>query len=108
MSGAPFSSGAPTARQDNEWPAADASYMTVRVRLFAILREHAGTDHIELRLRPRATVADALAALSEVQPVGELLGRIPVHMAVNRDYAAPSVILRADDELALIPPLSGG
>jgi MoaE-MoaD fusion protein len=85
-----------------------ASHMTVHVRLFAILREHAGTDHIELQLKPRATVADALAALSDMQPVGELLRRIPIHMAVNRDYAAPTVVLSADDELALIPPLSGG
>lgn len=83
-------------------------YMTVHVRLFAILREHVGTEHIELQLRPRATVADALAALSDVQPLGELLDRVPVHMAVNRDYAAPTVVLSADDELALIPPLSGG
>ncbi len=38
--------------------------MIVGVRLFAILREHAETDHIELHLQPQATVADALAALS--------------------------------------------
>jgi molybdopterin synthase catalytic subunit len=80
----------------------------VRVRLFAMLREHAETDCIELRLEPQATVADALAALSNVPAIGELLSRMPVHLAVNRDYAAPATVLSTDDELALIPPLSGG
>jgi MoaE-MoaD fusion protein len=83
-------------------------FVTLRVRLFAILRERAGTDHVELRLAPGATVSDALDALSKLQPLGELLSRMPVHMAVNRDYAAPNTILSCEDELALIPPLSGG
>ena len=39
--------------------------VTVRVRLFAILRERAGSDSIEVELTDGATVADALAALSE-------------------------------------------
>jgi molybdopterin converting factor subunit 1 len=82
--------------------------MTVRVRLFASLRERARSDHVELHLDREATVADALQALSALQPLGELLGRMPVHMAVNRDYAGPQTVLHGDDELALIPPLSGG
>lgn len=82
--------------------------MTVRVRLFAILRERAGRESIELELDDGATVADALSALREWGPLAELLGRLPVQMAVNRDYASPATPLRAEDELALIPPLSGG
>ncbi len=82
--------------------------MTVRVQLFANLRERAGSDYIELQLDHEATVADALQALSELQPLGELLSRMPVHMAVNRDYAGPQTVLARNDELALIPPLSGG
>jgi MoaE-MoaD fusion protein len=82
--------------------------MTVTVRLFAILRERAGTDRLELALPEQATVADALAALSRMPALSALLERLPVRMAVNRDYASPQTRLAADDELALIPPLSGG
>jgi MoaE-MoaD fusion protein len=88
--------------------AAGAKDMVVHVRLFAILRERAGTDRVELRLRPQATVADALSALGEIEPLTALLERLPMRMAVNRDYAAPETILTAEDELALIPPVSGG
>jgi molybdopterin synthase catalytic subunit len=80
----------------------------VQVRLFAMLRERAGRGALELRLQSGATVADAMRALSELEPLGELLGRVPVRMAVNRDYAAPDTALAAGDELALIPPVSGG
>jgi molybdopterin converting factor subunit 1 len=86
----------------------DSPEMVVRIRLFAILRERAGRDAIELRLRSGATVADALAALSETEPLGELLRRLPVQMAVNRDYASSETALAPGDELALIPPVSGG
>ncbi len=82
--------------------------MTVIVRLFAILRERAGTDRVELELPDEATVADALRGLSRVPALTGLLDRLPVQMAVNRDYASPQTRLAPDDELALIPPISGG
>jgi molybdopterin synthase catalytic subunit len=82
--------------------------MTVAVRLFAVLRERAGRERVELELPEHATVADALAALAELPELGGVLARVPVQMAVNRDYASPETELSADDELALIPPLSGG
>jgi molybdopterin converting factor subunit 1 len=76
--------------------------MSVTVRLFAILRERAGTDRIELELPEGARVADALEA------VDHLAGGLRLVMAVNREYAAPDDPLSAGDELALIPPVSGG
>lgn len=82
--------------------------MVIHVRLFAMLRERAGTGTLELELPSGATVADALGALSQSEPLGELLARMPVRMAVNRDYAAAETILAPEDELALIPPVSGG
>lgn len=82
--------------------------MTVRVRLFAALREQAGSDSIEIELGEGATVADALERLSAAPPLAGLLDRLPVAMAVNRDYASPETPLHAEDELALIPPISGG
>jgi MoaE-MoaD fusion protein len=82
--------------------------VNVRIRLFAALRERAGADSIELSLDDHATVGDALRELQEQGPLAELLAGLPVLMAVNRDYASPATRLRADDELALIPPVSGG
>jgi len=82
--------------------------VTVAVRLFAVLRERAGRERIELELPEHATVADALAALAELPDLDGVLTRVPVQLAVNRDYASPETELHADDELALIPPLSGG
>ncbi len=82
--------------------------MTVSVRLFSLLRERAGSDRLQLQLPNGATVADALSALREDPALGELLARLPVQLAVNRDYAQPDTRLAPDDELALIPPLSGG
>ena len=82
--------------------------MTVQVRLFAILRERAGRESIELELHDGATVSDLLRMLRQRGPLSDLIGQMPVVMAVNRDYATPATPLHADDELALIPPVSGG
>jgi molybdopterin converting factor subunit 1 len=76
--------------------------VVVRVRLFAILRERVGVDELEIELPDGATVADALERL---EPVA---GDLKVVMAVNREYADASDQLTPDDELALIPPVSGG
>jgi molybdopterin synthase catalytic subunit len=78
------------------------------VRLFAILRERAGAPGLELELPVNATVADALRSLSQLETLRGVLERLPVQLAVNREYAAPETVLQAHDELALIPPVSGG
>jgi molybdopterin converting factor subunit 1 len=82
--------------------------MIVRVRLFAILRERAGRDSVEIDLPAGATAADALAELARLPALSDSLPRLPVRLAVNREYAGPQTPLRTDDELALIPPISGG
>jgi molybdopterin synthase catalytic subunit/molybdopterin converting factor small subunit len=73
--------------------------MTVHVRLFAGLRERAGWARRELDAR---TVADVWPALG--------LGEEPEGLlyAVNREYAERDRELRDGDEVALIPPVSGG
>jgi len=86
----------------------DPAAMTLSVRLFAVLRERAGADAVELRLPPRATVGDALRSLAQDERLREPLSRLAVVMAVNREYADPLTVLEHGDELALIPPLSGG
>ena len=82
--------------------------MDVRIRLFAQLREAAGAEFLDAALPDGATVAEAMRVLEGRPPLGELLARLPVRMAVNRELAGPEVQLRADDELALLPPVSGG
>src|SRR4051812_11038435 len=82
--------------------------MTVRVRLFAVLRQRAGRESVEIEVDEGATVADALDVLSREPGLVGVLERMPVRMAVNRDYAAPETELSANDELALVPPVSGG
>ncbi|HEY6399098.1 MAG TPA: molybdenum cofactor biosynthesis protein MoaE [Solirubrobacteraceae bacterium] len=76
--------------------------MQIRVRLFAALRERAGASEVELELPEGALVRDALARF------GALAEGVPVVMAVNREYVDPEAELRPGDELALIPPVSGG
>ena len=82
--------------------------MNVRVRLFAILRERAGSEWVELELTDGATVADAIQTLGERPDLESAIAGMSVQMAVNRDYASSDTRLSPDDELALIPPLSGG
>lgn len=82
--------------------------VNLRVRLFAVLRERAGSDSIEIELADGATVGDAIAALSATPPLAETLARLPVRMAVNRSYVGAETPLSPGDELALIPPISGG
>jgi molybdopterin synthase catalytic subunit len=76
--------------------------MQVRIRLFAGLRERAGASEVALELPEGARVADALAQLQHVT------GDLPVVMAVNQEYADDQALLATGDELALIPPVSGG
>jgi molybdopterin converting factor subunit 1 len=76
--------------------------MQVHIRLFAGLRERAGASEVALELPEGARVADALAQLQH------LTEGVPVVMAVNREYADEQLLLATGDELALIPPVSGG
>jgi molybdopterin synthase catalytic subunit len=74
--------------------------MRVTVRLFAGLRERAGTSRVELE--DVARVADVWARLG--------LGEEPPGLmyALNREYVEPTRELADGDEVALIPPVSGG
>lgn len=76
--------------------------MQVQIRLFAGLRERAGASQVDLELPDGAHVADALAQLQHIT------GDLPVVMAVNQEYADEQLALHSGDELALIPPVSGG
>ena len=72
----------------------------ITVRLFAGLRERAGSDHIELDLPDDARASDVLAAM-DLLP-GQCI------VALDMEYASPDALVHAGQEVALIPPVSGG
>jgi MoaE-MoaD fusion protein len=74
----------------------------VRVRLFAALRERVGTGTVEVELPDDASVGDVWSTLDlGAEPDGLLY-------AVNRGYAEKTTSLSPGDEVAVIPPVSGG
>jgi molybdopterin converting factor subunit 1 len=81
--------------------------MRVRVRLFAIQRELAGTREHPLELAEGATVEDAWEALIAAYPA-LAPGRASVRFARNGAYADAATQLADGDEVAMIPPVSGG
>lgn len=83
-------------------PAATLLAMNVRVRLFAALRERAGRGALDIELADGATVGDIWPLLEMgAEPRGLLYAR-------NRVYVERSEALHAGDEVAFIPPVSGG
>jgi MoaE-MoaD fusion protein len=79
----------------------------VRVRLFAVQRELAGTREVPLDLPEPATVDDAWMALVALHPA-LAPGRASVRFARNGAYADAATALADGDEVAMIPPVSGG
>ena len=81
--------------------------MQVRVLFFASLRERAGTNEAFQTLADDQTVGDLWQVLVELYPAIEPMGT-SVSFAVNQEYADRAQALRDGDEVALIPPVSGG
>jgi molybdopterin synthase catalytic subunit len=79
----------------------------VRVRLFAVQRELAGTREVTLQLPEGSDVEAAWAALATRFPV-LAPGRPSMRFARNGEYADPGTVLADGDEVAMIPPVSGG
>ncbi|MFZ5992449.1 MAG: molybdopterin converting factor subunit 1 [Deinococcota bacterium] len=79
--------------------------MRVKVLFFALFRERAGTSTLELELPQGATVGDAKEALEARFPGLELSGGLA---AVNQHFTGADHPLHEGDELAFLPPVSGG
>ena len=81
--------------------------MILTVRLFARARELAGCDLLKVEVSGGATVADLRnAIIVQIPALGPLLAVSA--MAVNHDFATESQALIETDEVAIIPPVSGG
>src|SRR5579863_6783537 len=81
--------------------------MRVRVLFFGMLKEIAGRSAEEIDLHAGASVRDLLGHYEA--KITDLKQSLPfVAVAVNQQYARPETKLNADDEVALLPPVSGG
>lgn len=79
----------------------------VRVLFFALLREKAKCSEVEWTLPSAATVGDLWEAVQAAHPPLAPLAGV-VSFAVNREYSDRGRVLHDGDEVALIPPVSGG
>lgn len=80
--------------------------MDIKVLGFGIAREIMGGPQVTLPLVSGATVADMKAVLEHQFPQ---LGKLATYMvAVNNEYADAEHPIKANDEIAIIPPVSGG
>lgn len=79
--------------------------MTIRVLFFAYLRERCGVREVVMQLPEGATVDDVWR---ELRARYDRLPIEPPRFAVNRLYVDKAHPLHDNDELALIPPVSGG
>ncbi len=80
--------------------------MRVSVRLFASMRELFGATTLERELPEGATVGDLIGLLRQ-QANGRSTPAV-LHVAVNQRYATPETFLADHDEVAILPPVSGG
>jgi molybdopterin converting factor subunit 1 len=81
--------------------------LKVRVRLFAALREIVGQDEVEVDLDPGTTVnalwENLVAKNQRLSPYAK-----SINFAVNHDFVARETELSPGDEVAFLPPVSGG
>jgi molybdopterin converting factor small subunit len=82
------------------------STMRVKMRLFGVLKDSAAAEGWR-EMREGDSVADLMEALrGEGKLPEKLLAASAV--AVNQEYARPDRVLREGDEVAILPPVSGG
>lgn len=80
--------------------------MDVQVLLFGITKDLVGKQKIMLSLPDTVTVAEFKKMLQEKYP--ELIDLDSLAIAVNSEYAFDNELIHLNDEIALIPPVSGG
>ncbi len=81
--------------------------MQITVKLFALMREKAGTDTIPLEVPAGAALTQVLAILVRQYPILEPY-MANTRFALRMDFVDPNTTLAEGDELVLIPPVSGG
>jgi molybdopterin synthase catalytic subunit len=79
--------------------------MQVRVLPFGVLKDSLGSEPFAVDLAGGARVSDLLACLGAREPMISLRG---IAVSINAEYAGPSAPLHDNDEVGLLPPVSGG
>ena len=87
--------------------ATDKKAIHVRVLFFGAARDATGHEELELSLSSQANVASAFAQLLADYPALARFGN-SLLLAVNQEYALPGRKISDGDELAVLPPVSGG
>ena len=84
--------------------------MTVTVKLFGMLKSQLSNESdLEVRLDQGRRVEDLIAAIQSMNPdVGDLLHKRKILVSVNHEVAHGETELTSSDEIALLPPFSGG
>ena len=78
----------------------------MNVLAFGIAKEIVGNSSVNIEHAETTTVGDLKTLLEEKYPAFKKLGSYMI--AVNNEYASDKTIIHADDEVAVIPPVSGG
>ena len=81
--------------------------MEISVRFFALYRERAGCSVTRISMPEESTVSDLVEAVRERFP-RLAPPDVQIVVAVNEEYAESQTALKANDEICLIPPVSGG
>mmetsp|Transcript_34845 Transcript_34845/g.33146 ORF Transcript_34845/g.33146 Transcript_34845/m.33146 type:complete len:82 (+) Transcript_34845:178-423(+) len=81
--------------------------MKVKVLFFASFREIVGSSLLELTIDEGSTTVNLFSILCEMHPPLSL-GADQVSIAVNKAYTSGPVVLKESDEVAFLPPISGG
>jgi len=83
--------------------------MRVTVKLFANLKDVAGSDTLQFQLDDNNKVGDLLSELAKTVPaLKAVLETRKVFVALNQEMAGKDELLKDGDEVALLPPFSGG
>ncbi len=81
--------------------------MLIKVKCFAWAYEVTGSEEIEIEIKESGKVSDLRESLSQKFP--EFMGRMEsIAISINQEFAGEGVIISSSDEIALIPPISGG
>lgn len=81
--------------------------MKVRLLLFAVLREIVGREEVELEVATATTVGEVVEKLIAENPQIAAMADV-IQVAINQEFAERNTELESGDEIALLPPLSGG
>ncbi|MBC8257368.1 MAG: MoaD/ThiS family protein [Candidatus Marinimicrobia bacterium] len=80
--------------------------ITIHTRNFSLVRDALDTSKMDIQLDNRETVGGLLQKVRVMNR--QKLNGLPIRVAVNKTYVEESFVLKDQDEVALIPPVSGG